>query len=62
LDGSADSVAAESPADQSVAVTLWDTIGMYWVEIFDGDVKNLDELERRIATAAAAAVPPERAR
>jgi TolB-like protein len=34
----------------------------YWVEIFDGDVKNLDELERRIATAAAAAVPSERAR
>jgi len=35
---------------------------MYWVEIFDGDVKNLDELERRIVTAATAAVPPERAR
>ncbi|HEY5568809.1 MAG TPA: hypothetical protein VIM81_16395 [Gammaproteobacteria bacterium] len=34
----------------------------FWVEIFDGDVKNLDELERRIVTAATAAVPPERAR
>jgi TolB-like protein len=32
----------------------------FWVETFEGDVANLDELERRIVVAAAAAVPSKR--